>query len=537
MTRIPLPPFAMSRRALLKASGAGFAASVLPLGTLHARQSGTLAMCVTPEPNAMCAAFNTASPVTVVSGKMLEGLLNYDFNVSPTPALATAWQVAEDGLSITFTLRDGVTWHDGEAFTSADVQYSIMEILKVHHPRGRSTLASVTAVETPDSSTAVLRLSRPAPALMYALAGWESPMLPKHIYEGTDVLQNPANNAPVGTGPFVFQSWERGSHIIMTANPNYWGEGQPKLERLVVRIITDPSARAAALDAGELHLAGDGPIPVNQVQRFVENPDFQVETRGSEMNNSLDMIHTNMRNEHLAKLEVRQALMYAMNRAQMLDVVYYGLAEMLTGPIPKTLPNFYTADVPGYDYDAARANALLDAAGYARNAEGIRFGLRLIAPSVGDTYERMGQFLKQNFRDVGIDLDLISADIPTFIRTVFGEYDYDLTLYPGSVTADPTIGSQRFWWSKAASPGTPFVNSTGYKSDEMDKVLESASVDPKPEARRELFVRFQQIAMTDLPILPVARPIYVTIAAANVENFVPGPDGIRAPYGSLAFTG
>ena len=537
MTKTPTSStFAMSRRALLLASGAGLAASVLPFGPLKAQQSGTLAMCVTPEPNAMCAAFNTASPVTVVSGKMLEGLLSYDFDVSPTPALATAWEVAEDGLSITFTLREGVMWHDGQPFTSADVQYSIMEILKQHHPRGRSTLASVTAVETPDAHTAILRLSQPAPALMYALSGWESPMLPKHVYEGTDVLQNPANNAPVGTGPFVFQTWERGSHIILTANPNYWGEGEPKLERLVIRIITDPSARAAALDAGELHLAGDGPIPVNQVQRFMDSPDFQVDTRGTEMNNSLDMIHTNLRNEHLAKLEVRQALMHAMNREAMLSVVYYGLAELLTGPIPETLPNFYTADVPSYDYNPDRANELLDAAGYARGADGMRFSLRLIAPTVGDTYDRMGQFLKQNFRDVGVDLELISADIPTFIRSVFGEYDYDLTLYPGSVTADPTIGLQRFWWSKAASQGTPFVNSTGYESAEMDQILEEASVEPDPEARRDLFVRFQQLAMTDLPILPLARPIYVTIAAANVVNFVPGPDGIRAPYGSLAFT-
>ena len=539
MTKRSTPPardFTVSRRALLLAGGAGLAAGLLPFGTLRAQAAGTLAMCVTPEPNAMCAAFNTASPVTVVSGKMLEGLLNYDFDVSPTPALATAWETAGDGLSITFTLRKGVTWHDGTPFTSADVQYSIMEILKQHHPRGRSTLASVTAVETPDDHTAIFRLSRPAPALMFALAGWEAPMLPKHVYEGTDVLQNPANNAPIGTGPFVFGQWERGSYILLTANPHYWGEGEPKLERLVIRIITDPSARAAALDAGELHLAGDGPVPVNQVQRFVDSPDFHVETRGSEMNNSLDMIHTNMRNEHLAKLEVRRALMHAMDRKKMLDVVYFGLAEILTGPIPETLPNFYSADVPSYDYDPQRAKALLDEAGYPVGPNGFRFGLRLIAPAVGDTYERMGQFLKQNFREVGIDLELISADIPSFIRSVFGEYDYDLTLYPGSVTADPTIGSQRFWWSKAASKGTPFVNSTAYSSVEMDQVLEAAAVEPDPEKRRDLFVRFQQIAMTDLPILPVARPIYVTIAAANVVNFVPGPDGIRAPYGSLAFT-
>lgn len=527
----------LSRRAFLMSATAGIALSSVPFRPAEARMSGTLAMSVSPEPNTLIAAFNTASPVTVVSGKIVEGLITYDFDLNFQPALATGWDISEDGLTIRFDLRQGVSWHDGQPFTSADVAYSIMEILKVHHPRGRNTLAAVEAVETPDPHTAVLRLTQPAPALMYALAGWEAPMIPKHVYEGTDVLNNPANNAPVGTGPFRFVSWSRGSHVILEGNPDYWAEGEPGLQRLVIRFITDPAARAAAFEAGELHLGGDGPIPVSEVQRFRDNPNFQVEERGTEMNNSLDMLHCNMRDGPLTRIEVRQALLHAIDRDLMSQIAYYGLDEVLTGPIPQTLPHLYTADVPAYPFDPARARALLDEAGFAPGANGIRFALKLVGPSIGDTYDRLGQFLKQQYLDVGIDLQLHFLDVASFIRMVFADYDFDLTLYPGSVTADPTIGLQRFWWSKSASPGTPFVNVTGYASDEMDRILEAASVEPNPAARRDLFHAFQRLAMEDLPILPLARPIYVTIAAANVRNFVTTPEGVRASHGSLHFAG
>ncbi len=522
-------PTRLTRRAALMLGGASLlAAGVLPRGGFAQTSGGAAVMTISPEPNAMVSAFNSASPVAVISGKMIEGLVEYDFDLQPKPALATAWEIAADGLAITFTLRQGVLWHDGTPFTSADVAYSIMDLLKQHHPRGRGVFAHVTAAETPDDHTVILRLERPAPMIMAALAGWESPILPKHIYEGTDPLTNPANAAPIGTGPFKFVEWARGSHIILEKNPAYWDSGKPHLDRLFVRFYSDASARVAAFEAGELHLGGDGPIPLNEVARFRDNPDFVVETRGIEMNNSLDILECNLRGEILSKLEVRQALMHAINRELMLEVVWYGLAETLTGPIPLTLPHFHTADVPAYPYDPARAEALLDQAGLARGADGMRFTLRLIAPAIGDTYDRAGQFLRQQFRQVGIDLQIQAADIPTFIRTVYGEYDFDLSMFPASVTADPSIGSQRFYDSRAIRQGTPFVNASGYTSPEMDALLDAAATEVNPEARREQFHQFQRLAMTDLPILPLARPIYVTVASARLKDFLTGPEGVRS---------
>ena len=521
--------FHLSRRAVLLSGAAAGAAALLPLGAARAQAAGgTAVMTITPEPNAMVSAFNSASPVAVISGKMVEGLVRYDWDLQPQPELATSWDVSEDGLTVTFHLREGVKWHDGQPFTSADVAYSIMELLKQHHPRGRAVFAGIEQAETPDDHTVILHLSKPAPAMMAALAGWESPMLPKHVYEGTDPLTNPANNAPIGTGPFKFNQWERGSHIILEKNPDYWDAGKPYLDRLAVRFYSDPSARVAAFEAGELHLGGDGPIPLNEVARFRDNPGFVVETRGIEMNNSLDILETNLRNEHLAKPEVRQALMHAIDRDLMLKTVWYDLAELLTGPIPQSLPHFYTAEVPTYPYDPAKANELLDAAGFARGTDGMRFTLRLIWPAVGDTYDRAGQFLRQQFREVGVDLQLQSADVPTFIRQVYQDYDFDLSMFPSSVTADPTIGSHRFYHSDFIRQGTPFVNASGYANPEMDAVLDAAAVETDPAKRAELFHEFQRIAMADLPILPLARPIYVTVANAKLKDFMTGPEGIRS---------
>ncbi|MBS7699871.1 MULTISPECIES: ABC transporter substrate-binding protein [unclassified Chelatococcus] len=493
-------------------------------------------MSINVEPSTLLAAFNTTAEVAVISGKMTEGLLTYDFNLKPQPQLATSWEVAPDGLTISFKLRDGVKWHDGKPFTSADVAYSIMEILKKHHPRGRGVFAKVTAVETPDPLTAILKLSEPAPALMYALAAWESPMVPKHVYDGTDVLKNPANNAPIGTGPFKFVEWQRGSHITLEKNPAYWETGKPLLDKIIVRFYAEPSARVAAFEVGELHLGGEGPVPLNEVKRFQDNAKFKVEMRGIELTNNNDVLELNLRNPHLAKLPVRQALMHAIDRDAMRKTVWYGLAEELTGPIPKTLPHFYSADVPSYPYDIAKAEALLDEAGYPKGADGTRFKLTLVWPNIGDTYGRAGQFLRQQLRKVGIELDLKPGDVPSVIRRVYTDYDFDILILPCTVAADPSIGLQRFYHSAAIKQGTPFVNASGYHNPEMDEILSKASVELDPTKRATLFKRFQQIAMTDLPILPLARPIYVAIANAKVDNFVTGPDGVRSGYATLSLT-
>ncbi len=149
-----------------------------------------------------------------------------------------------------------MTWHDGKPFTSADVAFSVLEIWKKYHSRGRSTFANVVAADTPDPLTVVWRLSRPAPYIISALASIESQILPRHLYAGTDILTNPHNVAPVGTGPFRFVEWKRGQYVALARNPNYWDKGKPYLDRVIFRLLPDAASLSTALETGEAQFVG-----------------------------------------------------------------------------------------------------------------------------------------------------------------------------------------------------------------------------------------------------------------------------------------
>src|SRR5690625_4751630 len=162
----------------------------------QAKHGGNLNWIVTPEPASVIPLTTTAGTNAELGPKIVEGLLTYDDELNPLPLLATDWDISDDGLQYTFRLRKGVKWHDGANFTSEDVAFSLMTLKEVH-PRGRAIFANVSEVKTPDEHTAVVVLSKPAPYLITALAGAESPIVPKHLYENTDIVANKYNSAPI----------------------------------------------------------------------------------------------------------------------------------------------------------------------------------------------------------------------------------------------------------------------------------------------------------------------------------------------------
>ena len=206
-------------------------------------RGGTLNVILAPEPP-MVGALTTAQPTALITAKIHDGLVTYDHDYNVKPQLATSWEVSADGKTITFHLRKGVKWHDGVAFTSADVAFSIM-LMKKYHPRAAGIFADVTTVETPDPYTAIFKLQRPAPYMMVALPAVEAPMVPKHIYEKGDPNTNPNNIAPIGTGPFKFVKWVKGSHIELVRNDQYFKPGKPYLDEYHMIIIKDEATRQA----------------------------------------------------------------------------------------------------------------------------------------------------------------------------------------------------------------------------------------------------------------------------------------------------
>ena len=197
--------------------------------------------------------------------------------------------------SVTFKLQPGVKFHDGKPFTSADVQFSVMDVLKRVHPRGINTFRAVESIETPDPLTAVFKLSEPAPYMLMALSGYESPMLPKHIFGVGDITSHPSANKPVGTGPYKFVEWQKGQYMRFDRNPEYRKPGRPYLERIVARFIGDGGTRAAALETGEVQIAGFNSIPPLDVKRLQALPQIAVTNKGYEMQSPIVELDLNTR--------------------------------------------------------------------------------------------------------------------------------------------------------------------------------------------------------------------------------------------------
>ena len=497
------------------------------------RPGGALTFLVDPEPPVLLAIAHTAGPTTKVTAKTNEGLLAYDFDLNPKPQLATAWEVSPDGLAYAFHLREGVKWHDGEAFTSADVARSIA-LLKQYHPRGRNTFANVSAVETPDPLTAVIRLSKPAPFLLTAFAAQESPIVPAHLFPADqDPATNPAVNAPIGTGPFVFKEWVRGSHAVYARNPDYWDAGKPYLDRLVVRFIPDPAARAAAIEPGVVDSGGETPVPRGDVDRLRENPRLGFETRGNEYSGSVARIEFNLSNPYLKDLRVRQAIAHAIDRQVILDVVYYGQGRIATTPIGPNLAKWQAADTPVYDYDPAEAEALLDAAGYPRGADGVRFKLVHDPLPYGDSPKRTGEYIQQALKAVGIDVELRSQDFAAYIKRVYTDRDFDFTNNLMGNTFDPTIGVQRLYWSKNFKKGVPFSNGSGWSNPEADAALEAAAVETDETKRAADFARFQELVYEDVPSITLLNYDQIAIFDKKVRDHTVGAGGLNESFADV----
>ena len=495
-------------------------------------RGGTLTWIIPQEPAAFVPLTTSAGGSTELGPKVIEGLLAYDRELKPIAQLATGWQVSADGLRYEFTLRQGVKWHDGQPFTAADAAYSIATI-KAVHPRGRVTFANVGAIETPDDHTLVLKLEKPAPYLLTALSASESPIVPKHLYEGKDVATNPRNNSPVGTGPFIFKEWVRGSHVRLERNPNYWNAPKPYLDVAVARFIPE-AARAAALESGEAQLANKS-IALSDIDRFEKLKHVVVDVTPWPYVGDHQQIYFNFDSEPFRKREVRQAVAQSLNVEVFARTVWYGRGVVSASPIGKALTRFHDDQIRHYPYDVKAAEAALDGAGYPRKADGKRFKVRLLYNPFQD--RRAAEFVRQALLRIGLDAELESLDFATYVTRVYTDRAFDITLENLTNTFDPTIGVQRVFWSRNFKIGLPFSNASHYQNPEVDRLLEAAAVEPDEARRRQLFVEFQRAVRDDAASIELGANPNVTIVGRKVKDWDTSAEGTRGNFADVYFAG
>jgi peptide/nickel transport system substrate-binding protein len=496
----------VSRRALL-----GHASAVGMLGLLPGCGSGgggadggTLVIGQDPEPIALSSAGGIDPGAAAISVKIFDRLFEGGLDGRPIPMLAQSGTVSEDGLSLDIRLRPGALWHDGKPITSADVAFSIEQVWRRFNPRSQLAFANLVAVETPAQDRAILRFSQPAPYIFSALTDGTAQIVPRHLYEGKDVRTNPVNLAPVGSGPWMFENWERGEYLTLRRNPHYWNKAQPVLDRLVFRFIASGAPMVTALETGAIDYAGSG-LPLSEIARLKRNPALWTREQGPNHAPTFTGFAFNLNRPVLRDVRVRQAFAHAIDKDFILRNIWLGNGVLADSPIPPDSP-WHAPGLPVYAHDPAKAEALLDAAGLPRGADGVRLRLTHDVKPPGNLNPRAAQFISQSLSRIGVELTLRNEGLPAYLRRIFTTRDWDTETYGTGSDIDPAIGIQRFYSTGSIQVGVPFSNPTHYSSPVVDDLFRRALVETDQARRRQLYCDVQAQVQRDLPLIPILFP-------------------------------
>ena len=514
----PLFPVYVVSLAVLLLLVSGIALSSEP------RYGGTFVHAAPTDPHHLAPPLTSSSPTVGPASAVVEALvqLRYrDGSVNIEPLLAESWDISADGTTYTFQLRQGVTWHDGEPFTSADVKFTIEEVVLPYHPLGARVWATLDRIETPDPHTVVVHLEKPFPILeLLGIGLGIGGIIPQHLYEGTDIPANPYNARPVGTGPFKFESWDRGERIVLVRNDNYWDETRPYLDRIVWRTVPDNTSIINGLLTGEIDQTDWLAVPYPQIDRLEASPNVRI-AETPQASAQQQLIKFNLRHPALGNQLVRQAIAHAVDRELVQDLVFFGLSQPSTAHISSTLgPERWHADKPlnRYDYDVEKANQLLDEAGFPRDDDGNRFSIVHTFANLQEFQLTFSTVLAEQLAEVGIEVTPRVLDYAAFLERVYTDWDFDIMSHTLSHGPLPEFFVSRFYVSSNIQPGITFSNAMGYVNEEIDSLWDTVPFEADPEQRREQFYRIQDILADELPLLPIWEVYFPLPVSVEFHN-------------------
>ncbi|MEZ0289780.1 MAG: ABC transporter substrate-binding protein [Sulfolobales archaeon] len=465
-----------------------------------------------------------------IASQIYNKLINLDVNYNIIPELAESWEIAPNGSTFIFHLVKNATWHDGYPFTSADVKYTL-EAIKKYKGVMYSFLMmdKLISVDTPDNYTVIVRYSAPFPAFLSFLAWYGTFILPEHIFNKTEYKDwmdpsIPALQRPIGTGPFKFVEYVKGDHVTLEANPNYF-KGRPCVDRVVFKIVPDPTAALQSFLAGEGDWLTNAPPP-SEIPRINSTPGFRVETR---LVPSRWYIAFNLLNPMLADVRMRYAIAYAINRSEIVEKALSGYGMPAQGMYTPVISWAYNPNATEPPYDPAKASQLLDELGYKIGSDGYRYtsnGTRLtlrLDIFQGAVPEGIAAVIKDDLRKVGIDVKIEEYEIAAWEDKVVKKRDFDLALLDGFQGPDPDNMRSRF------GPGA-YLNMANYSNPEFGELLNKAAVEPNFTKRQELYWKAQEIMARDLPYLILADLMAFFIYRTEWHNFywqLPGVAGLN----------
>ncbi|HBT00858.1 MAG TPA: ABC transporter substrate-binding protein [Citreicella sp.] len=527
----------LSRRHALGMMGAGAAALFTPnlLGRPAFAQTppdsptGRVIVGLSQEPTA----FNPLMPKIEVDDNVHFSIFDALFRIDATgeivPNLATEVPtlenggISEDGLEWRVRLREDVKWHDGEPFTAEDVKFTLELIVdpdfRAWRTSGHDLVRDITVVSPTEISW---RMEEPfAPYLSFLT---ETFIVPAHILAAAgNPNEAPFNLQPVGTGAFKWGERTAGDNLTLVANPDYHGDG-PYIEELIFRYIPDMTVLFTQFQSGSIDVVGRSYITQDNYEAAQALPDRQVDLVPAP---SVESIYLNLERPQFQDPAVRQALYHALDRASIIDVLYYGLPKATETFMPPQ-SMYYHDGLPSQEFNLDRAREILDEAGWMPGSDGVREkdGVRLEFTNSTTTgahlREQTQQFVQQTFAEIGVRMNIenMPAAVMWGDHWVLSQFDTVMVGITYLIAADPDV-TNRFHTDAIAAQGGNGSNTGQYSNPEVDALLEKGARTFDPEERKAIYREAQEIIRGELPFLPLFSYTQVYGRKAGLEGFVP----------------
>ncbi|NPA15192.1 MAG: peptide-binding protein [Deferribacteres bacterium] len=466
------------------------------------------------EPKRLIPLLASDSASATISGFVFNGLLKYDGDLNLVGDLAESWEIEDGGRVIVFHLRKGVLWQDGKPFTARDVKFTYEKLVdpKVATPYS-GDFELIKKFEVIDDYTVRITYKYPfAPAL----SSWTMGIIPEHLLKNEDLNTTGFNRHPVGTGPFILESWKTGQKLVLRANPRYF-RGRPYLDRVIYRIIPDSATMFLELASGNLDYMGLTPF---QYKRQTNTEFFRKNFRKFRYP---ALVYTylgyNLRLPIFSDKRVRKALTYAIDRKLIVDVVLLGLGQVSNGIFP---PSSWACDTSfsPLPYDPKKAKELLAEAGWrdtdgdgVLDKDGKPFEFTIVTNQGNSQRINTAEIIQYELAQVGVKVKIRVLEWQALLRAIY-DRNFQAIILGWSLGADPD--PYDIWHSSKTKPGE--FNFVGYKNPEVDRLIEEARRIFDRKKRAELYHKIQRLIYEDYPYTFLYVPDNLSILHRRFRN-------------------
>ena len=475
------------------------------------------------EPRTLVPILASDSSSGAICGLIFNGLVKYDKDLNLTGDLAEKWEVSQDGLEITFYLRKGVKWHDGEPFTSKDVEFTYKSLINpsVRTPYGGDFLM-VKNLEAVDDYTIKVYYKEP---FSPGLSSWGMNIMPAHLLEKEDLNTTKFARNPIGTGPYKFKLWKTGERVELVSNHDYF-EGRPYIDRYIYRIIPDAATLFLELRGQAVDYSSLTPI---QFRRQTETEFFKKNfQRFNFPSFGYTYMGYNLNDPKFKDIRVRRAINYAINKEEIIKGVLLGLGRVSTGPfIPESWA--YNKDVRPLEYDPGKAREILKEAGWTdKDADGIlekdgmKFSFTVITNQGNDERKMALEIIQRRLKEVGIEVKIKIIEWSAFVSEFIDKRRFEAVLLGWGLSMDPDMYD--IWHSSKTKQGE--FNFVGYSNAEVDDLLLRGRRTFNQEERRVIYHRIHEILYQDQPYLFLFVPDALPILNSRFKGIEVAPSGI-----------